>query len=214
MSYNGQNYPVTIIQGYTFKPSKCGISFRSFEIPATVTAVGIECFKGQDYLESVDIRGPLQTISSSVFEDCTSLKYIDLPETVETIGDKSFKNTAIKSITIPENVNFLGMYASPFEGCNLVSLRYDAIELTKGSMVLSHFGDMSSLKRVVFGPKVKVVPNTSFRRTSITDVVLPESVEKIGWQTFWSAQNWRRSNLVLICKKLEMVLLGIVVPLP
>lgn len=58
----------------------------------------------------------MTTIKSWMFEDCISLKAIDLPESIISIEDGAFWNCkALESIVMPKNVTRIGFYA--FQDC-------------------------------------------------------------------------------------------------
>lgn len=90
VTYNGTEYPVTIIGRFAF--SFC-----------------------QD-LTSVTIPEGVQGIETSAFEYCEGLTSIVLPETMQAIFPGAFENCkGLTSITIPKNVFSIGEYA--FDGC-------------------------------------------------------------------------------------------------
>ena len=53
-------------------------------------------------------------IPSGAFEDCMNLKRIEIPECIESIDVRSFANTGLEGIVIPQNVEELG-YGAFFE---------------------------------------------------------------------------------------------------
>ena len=74
--------------------------------------------------------GSLSYYEDGVFEDCSSLKSIIIPDGVITIGYDAFRNCdALKSIVIPNNVKTIGRYA--FSSCSYLK------SLTIGNSVTS-----------------------------------------------------------------------------
>ncbi len=58
------------------------------------------------------IGSPMLTIiGGNCFEDCTALKSVYIPETVQKIGGNAFKGCRIRSITLPKTVSIIDDYA-------------------------------------------------------------------------------------------------------
>lgn len=85
-------------------------------IPESVTCIG----DIPDVASSVIIAGEVLRIGDSAFQDCTSLKSVSLPDTIETIGSRAFQNcTSLVSVTLPQSLISIGDYA--FYGCESLS---------------------------------------------------------------------------------------------
>ncbi len=66
-------------------------------------------FKGCASLKHIDIPESLQTIGTSAFESCNSLESISLPNSIETISDKSFYNCSkLSNVNIPDTILNIG----------------------------------------------------------------------------------------------------------
>ena len=67
-------------------------NFTQFKFPATVTSVGADAFKGSSSLATVMFEDgiKLETMGEGVFQDCTYLSSIELPESIKTIPAKAF----------------------------------------------------------------------------------------------------------------------------
>ena len=86
-------------------------------------------------------------IDNYAFEECTSLKSIQLPDALDTIGYCAFQNcSSLEQITIPEKVTVLEQMI--FAGCkNLKSISLPA-GITE--IKIHAFRDCSSLETIVF----------------------------------------------------------------
>jgi hypothetical protein len=70
------------------------------------------------------------TIDRYAFDGCISLESITIPNSVTTINSYAFRNSGLRNVKIPKNVNSIGDYA--FSGCaKLEYLLIDGTALTK-----------------------------------------------------------------------------------
>ena len=86
-----------------------------------VTAIGWDAFSYSTSLKSIELPDSLTTIGVGAFYECTSLKSIVIPEGVTTIGDAVFYGcTSLKSIVIPEGVTTIG--GNAFYDCTSLTI--------------------------------------------------------------------------------------------
>lgn len=83
------------------------------EIPSVingkpVAVIGPSAFKGNTSICEVTFPSSVRSIRSGAFESCTSLEKVNLNYGIKEIHD-SFKQTAIKSISIPSSVDYLSV---------------------------------------------------------------------------------------------------------
>ena len=78
----------------------------------TVTRIGIGAFRNCSGLTSVDLPNGLLYIESDAFFNCSNLSTVGVPRGLLSIGDYAFNFTAIKSFTIPIELESIG--ANPF----------------------------------------------------------------------------------------------------
>jgi hypothetical protein len=111
--------PVTEIAPLVFWNKE---NLKTLTIPATVTCIGRYAFSGCTNLEKIIFEegSQLKTIEGCAFVDCSSLKDIELPESLEIIEGAAFSGcSSLESIHIPKNVNEInyGIQANSFEEC-------------------------------------------------------------------------------------------------
>ena len=87
-------------------------------IPRSIDCVKTEAFKDCTKLYYLDFAQGIETLNfqENVFNGCTGLKHISLPEGLKTIGDNTFLNcTALQSVRLPSTLQTIGNNA--FKGC-------------------------------------------------------------------------------------------------
>ena len=85
----------------------------SITLPASLTTIDFNAFRGCSSLTSITLPASLTTIDSSAFEGCSSLTKIDLSNTnVNTIGNYVFKEcTNLETVLLPANLTTIGGWA-------------------------------------------------------------------------------------------------------
>ncbi len=174
---------VDSIGDYAFEDT----SIECLVIPATVKTLGIELFKGWDSSQKVvvnynnyeskvsegdyttpftdtdaafevSICNGVMEIGENAFNGMASLREIAIPESVYTIKANAFKGTALKTLSMGENVVSIG----------------------DGS-----FMDCTSLESVVFDSNLERIGDKAFANCgSIKGIKLPDSVKTIGNESF------------------------------
>ena len=220
---------VTFIGAYAF--ANCS-ALTSITIPSSVTSIGNFAFSGCSALTSVTIPSSVTEILSGAFADCTSLNYITfesgcqlakiedgvfercsnlgsitIPEGVKTIGDKAFQNCSdLASITIPASVTAIAGWA--FRGCkHLSSIYYEGdvagwleINDLEALMGYTNYGEPNFSKTLYIDGKktedlvitdgvVYIKPEAFSHCTSLTSVSICSSVTSIGGRAFQNCSN-------------------------
>jgi hypothetical protein len=89
-------------------------------LPASVTDLGASAFKNVRALTSADLSATkLTELSSSAFEDCSSLSMVTIPSTLVKLDSLCFANTALMIFTITANMSFA---SNAFRGCKSLVL--------------------------------------------------------------------------------------------
>ncbi len=129
------------------------------DIPSAIVSVGDGAFRGCQKLETINLPESVAEIGGATFTDCISLKAIKLPYRITEIEGGSvsvggvFGNCkSLTTISIPENVKKIGMYA---------------------------FLDCSSLQTVSFSPgiqKIRVADAAFSGCKSLKEIILPRNI--------------------------------------
>ena len=176
------------IGDYAF--SNCS-SLTSITIPNSVTNIGDlafsncsslpvinNCRYADTYLvEAVDktlssytIKEGTIFIGGDAFNRCTDLTSVTIPNSVTSIGGYAFSNcSSLTSITIPNSVTSIG--GGAFSNCS--------------SFTSIHITDIAAWCAISFGGAAANYPlNLYLNETLVTDLVIPNSITRIGNWTF------------------------------
>lgn len=200
---------------YNYKGKKTAVTVPDKILGCPVTEIGTECFKDNSSLVSVKLPDTLISIdggkheflngTGGAFEDCKNLVKIDIPSSVETIGDWAFCGCSslskltlsenlttiglnafcgcekLTSLKIPDNVLSLGDYA--FKGCSaLTSVEFGSSLMSMG---IDAFSNCTSLKSIEIPPDMTVIPDGCFSGCkNLTSVKFPESLSAIKSYAF------------------------------
>ncbi len=151
-------------------------------------------FRGYS-LKSVQIEGGanITTIEQDAFRGCSSLKSINIPNTVTTIEEAAFyKCSSLRSITIPIGVKKIGGCA--FCGCS--SLGSIDIPNTVTTIGRHAFNDCSSLRSINIPIGVTYIGYQTFRACKLLrSIHIPNTVETVERCAFWGCSSIRSINI-------------------
>ncbi|MBR4072226.1 MAG: leucine-rich repeat protein [Clostridia bacterium] len=146
-----------------------------------VTEIAYATFDNCPNLTSVDLPAELQTISNYAFSDCTALQSIELPSKLALIDYKAFYNTALKGITIPGSVTYIGEYSFMSSQLETVVTEDFYNEEDYGDISNFAFANNENLKTVVLGEGFSSIGNSVFSNcVSLEEINIPDSCYVFG----------------------------------
>ena len=172
---------VTISEGITKIPTSCFLNCKSLKnvvFPSSLSSIGASAFEACSSLKSVDIQNTVVTeLGGSAFCQCTSLESIKLPECLKTIADGNMacfrECTSLRTIDIPSGVTTIGQ--SSFYRCYLL----ESIELPSGLTKIEQemFISCSSLKSVIIPASVTSIGYYVFQYcTALTEIKISKTM--------------------------------------
>ena len=224
---------VTEIGAYAFCHA---YNIRNLTLPDSVVSIGDNAFESSTYLsgkklisknsfDSFVFSKNLKEIGSRAFWDC-GFTSLDLPDSLNRIGDEAFCSILPDSVTIPKNVDSIGVApfwlstnlsninvasANPYyksvngailtkDGKMLVTMPYNKTSYTIPNGVeeiAREAFDNTKLKSVTFPDTLRVIGLAAFGGTDLSgDITIPDSVSKIDKSAF------------SLCKELTGITLG------
>ena len=119
----------------------------------------------------------------SAFENCSTLRKVNIPSTVVTIGHSAFSGcSALSEVNIPDGVPQIS--DNTFSDCSSLS----SIDIPSSviSIGKSAFSYCQSLVQVSIPNSLKVIDDNAFWHCSTLKIInLPDSLEHIGRSAFW-----------------------------
>ena len=140
-------------------------NLKAIEIPASVVNIKQGCFQYCESLEKVTFKGnKVSLIDYSLFNGCTSLTSVNLPDGISEIRGNAFKGCKkLTKIDIPDSVTLIGFEA--FKNCESLN------ELTIPDKVTQIHGEafrgISEFKLTILNPTCSIGEKQWFDESSV-----------------------------------------------
>ena len=190
-----QSNIVAIAEGsstdYVFQGSTETLTKVSFQEGSQLTTIGSYSFYYCTKLESIDLTQctKLKIINTYAFGNCYSLQHFELPQSVTSIDDNSFRNTPIETTFSLSNIDYLA--SNSFVNTSL------SFTCSTNNQILSEYKNniynknFSILRLVSFSTQIlKIHPNTitiyniAFSSSSLEEIILPQQISTLGQWVF------------------------------
>ena len=171
-----------------------------------IKGIAQDAFKGCVAVKRITISEGIEIIENCAFKDCKALEEITLPDTLRRIGSKSaeygvgaFGGTNLKSVILPQNVEFLGPYSFSFcsnlrkvELSDKITVIHEStfnycrslsdIKLPSGLLRIeaNAFDNCKALRVVHIPLGTQFIGRKSFDGTNLAEIYIPPTVTKIG----------------------------------
>lgn len=121
-------------------------------------------------------------LNNRCFNECDGIITINLPSTIDSIDEYAFYGCGLRSIVIPNSVRHIGNNA--FYNCSYLNLVTLPDSLRSIEQYL--FYSCDSLTSITIPPLVDSIKNYAFSYSGLTSIVVPSSVEYIGYSAFYN----------------------------
>ncbi len=142
-------------------------------------------------------------IADEAFKACTSMKSVEIPETVTSIGQAAFyRCDSLTEVTIPSAVKTIGAYA--FADCKALA----KVDVDKAGALLeignSAFDGCVALESFSLPAKLTTIGVAAFRNCEkLAKVEIPESVKTIGIHAYVGCNALNYDGCIVLTDKLE-----------
>lgn len=129
---------------------------------------------------SVRIPDGVKCIEEKAFYDCSQVKDVTIPQSMEKISERAFAYTGLIKVELPSKLKEVS--EAVFIGCSKLA----AIKIPDSVTVIKKaaFCDCSSLKKVIFGKSIKEIREDAFASTAWTELIIPKTITKIHKHAF------------------------------
>ena len=115
---------------------------KTVRIPEGIVEIDDFAFQYNCQIEEVYCPSTLKTIGYGAFEGCTALKKIHLNEGLTEILDNAFEKTGFKSINMPDSVNYIGNEAFKQAAIKTIELSKNLKKIPDGCFVYSNLKEI------------------------------------------------------------------------
>lgn len=159
---------IKILENNTFQDCT-KLTRVTFDENSTLTQVGPEVFARCSMLSSINLPASLEDIGNGSFYSCSMLEALEIPTGVSKIGADAFNGCSLQNVTIPAKTESIGLGAFD-NNPKLISISVDNAN--------EYY---SSIDGILYDKGVSTILFCPQGRES---VVLPTSVTKIGKNAF------------------------------
>lgn len=158
-----------------------------------ISSISNKIFKKNPYIEKVDLSNTsIDNLGVDFFRDCSNLKKVYLPNTINIISKNAFKNCSnLYTLKMSDSVQRID--ESAFEGCS----KLGSVDLSNVIQIgKKAFYNCESLGKVLFNDELEVIPKSAFNNcASLSFNSLPKNLIKIEKEAFKGCESICELNL-------------------
>ena len=172
-----------VITGYNYKDHACGIDeYYKLGDGKTYTVKSIEdnAFKSST-LRAINLPNTLEKIGANAFKD-SSLRGIHLPDNLTDIGISAFENTKLEFVSFGNGVTKIP--GNAFKNCDITEVKFT--DSLKEIGAYAFYG--CNMEEIKLPKNIKKIDVAAFAGCPFKSIELPEGLEYIGGNAFSGAQ--------------------------
>lgn len=153
----------------------------------TITNIGDFAFSNCTFITSIEISNRVISIGSYAFRNCSSLMSINVPDNVTSIGNYAFYNCTSLQFNVYDDCNYLGNSLNPYIALISYKTNKSAYNINSNCKFIcsTAFYNCTSLTSMVLPDSVTSIGEFAFAHCfSLTSIVIPDSVASIGGYAF------------------------------
>ena len=147
----------------------------SIIVPNSVTSIGDRAFEGNPLTLAVINNG---TIGDYAFANITTLTSLTLNSGVTSIGQQTFNNLGITTVTIPSTVTSMGNAAFGFNDAITSAIINSTV------IGITAFYNSPLLSTITLSNNLLSIGNSAFITTGLTSITIPNTVTSLGTSSF------------------------------
>ncbi len=175
-----------------------GVAQDGFVVPSQITEIGSSAFNNCVSLTKITLGENTTKLGSSAFKK-TGLISVNLPNTIESIGQEAFSGSTIEEINIPASLKDANFGTKVFYDCkSLTTVDFSsAIGLTKlpantfENAMNFRYGKNTNGETIDFVIPSNIVDigASAFKNTGFVTLVIPNTITKLGSTVFSNCKN-------------------------
>ena len=165
------------------------------------SADGDSLLSAHKSVDSVFLPNTLRYVNG--FGKNQNVKYVQVPNTVTTIGDDAFNGSKIVGIDLPTHVNLIGEDAFAYcrslkrvamptsvdtirKECFHLCIKLTSIDIPDGLRTIpsDSFNGCSLLSKITWGDAVETIGEAAFGDCAFTELIFPSTLRSIGAESF------------------------------
>lgn len=159
---------------------------ETVEVPVeyTLTAIDAGVFMNNETVKRIEIPDSVETIGEACFQGCTALEEIKLPEGLTVIGDMTFYGCdSLTTLNIPDTVTDIGLYVfgEYFKQIPWYNNLQGTSVIVGDGILLKYNGGAN----VTYGDEVKKIAYYAFTDSAARTVRLSDATEEVDSLAFY-----------------------------
>lgn len=158
-----------------------GNQLVNLSLPNSITEIGSGAFS-LNMLRTVKLPEGIKEIGPGVFARNIYLEHIDIPNSVEVVGQSAFIGAPLQALEIPSSVERIDRLA--FSSHRLESLTIPGNVKYIADNSFAHNLKFRTLRELVLEEGIEHIGDNAFKASVLSEVYLPNSLETLGELAF------------------------------